>query len=636
MIRSKIKKIIDAEKIAAGEVIERPANIVKELIENSIDAGAKEIRIIIKKAGKNLIQVIDDGIGIPPDEIDTAFERHTSSKIVNIEDLEQLSTLGFRGEALASIAVVSQVEIASRIKERERGVKVILKDGKVIEKEEFFCPIGTDIKVKNLFYNIPVRLKFLKKDPTELGHITDIIQRYALAYPQLHFIYTHNKLSILNCPASNDLRTTVFHIYGKKIANLMESINHKEDKFNLYGLMGHSEISKNNRTHSSFLLNKRYVISDLLFRAVQEAYKGTLMTGRFPFFIINLEIDPSVIDFNVHPKKLHIRFENEEYVYNKVYNIVRKFVEETFIEKEDTYNYSEISNYTSPIFENDKDELYKESKGSINATELNIEDRFEKIQPNEDVNANSSPIVEKEVLEKKIQLNLINGDIVNGTDEFSSVDSVLRGNYIDLKNFPKLRLISRTGQLSNKTYVVLEGINENSEKGFYILDQHAASERVSKEFFSNFYKNSIKSKQKLITPLKIEVSPSEKFFLENNIKEITKLGFDFEHFGGNTFVLRAIPIVMGRTPNLQIINEIISDITVIGKDKSFSDKLEEIINYLACHKSIRGGDDMSLQSIRKLIIDLAICKDSFHCAHGRPTLKFFSFKELDKLFKRIV
>jgi len=636
MIRSKIKKIIDAEKIAAGEVIERPANIVKELIENSIDAGAKEIRIIIKKAGKNLIQVIDDGIGIPPDEIDTAFERHTSSKIVNIEDLEQLSTLGFRGEALASIAVVSQVEIASRIKERERGVKVILKDGKVIEKEEFFCPIGTDIKVKNLFYNIPVRLKFLKKDPTELGHITDIIQRYALAYPQLHFIYTHNKLSILNCPASNDLRTTVFHIYGKKIANLMESINHKEDKFNLYGLMGHSEISKNNRTHSSFLLNKRYVISDLLFRAVQEAYKGTLMTGRFPFFIINLEIDPSVIDFNVHPKKLHIRFENEEYVYNKVYNIVRKFVEETFIEKEDTYNYSEISNYTSPIFENDKDELYKESKGSINATELNIEDRFEKIQPNEDVNANSSPIVEKEVLEKKIQLNLINGDIVNGTDEFSSVDSVLRGNYIDLKNFPKLRLISRTGQLSNKTYVVLEGINENSEKGFYILDQHAASERVSKEFFSNFYKNSIKSKQKLITPLKIEVSPSEKFFLENNLKEITKLGFDFEHFGGNTFVLRAIPIVMGRTPNLQIINEIISDITVIGKDKSFSDKLEEIINYLACHKSIRGGDDMSLQSIRKLIIDLANCKDSFHCAHGRPTLKFFSFKELDKLFKRIV
>ncbi|NVM44027.1 MAG: DNA mismatch repair endonuclease MutL [Candidatus Lokiarchaeota archaeon] len=636
MKRSKIKKIIDAEKIAAGEVVERPANIVKELIENSIDAGAKEIRVIIKKAGKNLIQIIDNGIGIPPEEIEIAFERHTSSKIVNIEDLERLSTLGFRGEALASIAVVSQVEIASRIKERERGVKLVLKDGKIIEKEEVFCSIGTDIKVKSLFYNIPVRLKFLKKDSTELGHITDIIQRYALAYPQLHFIYTHNNLSILTCPALNDLKTTVFHIYGKKIANLMESINHKEEKFNLYGLMGHSEISKNNRTDSSFLLNKRYVISDLIFRAVQEAYKGTLMTGKFPFFIINLEIDPSIIDFNVHPKKLHVRFENEEYIYNKVYNIVRKFVEDKFIEKEDTYNYSEISKYTSPISGKDKQELNKESTSSINTTELYIEDHYETIQPEEKVSTNQSPILEKEVLEKEVQLNLTNSDIGNGIEKFSSVDSVLRGNYIDIKNFPRLRLISRTGQLSNKTYIILEGINENSEEGFYILDQHAASERVSKEFFYNFYKNSRKSKQKLITPLKIEVSPSEKFFLESNIKEIAKLGFDFEHFGGNTFVLRAVPIVMGRTPNLHIINEIISDITDIGKDRSFSDKLEEIINYLACHKSIRGGDDMSLQSIRKLIIDLANCKDSFHCAHGRPTLKFFSFKELDKLFKRIV
>ncbi len=240
------------------------------------------------------------------------------------------------------------------------------------------------------------------------------------------------------------------------------------------------------------------------------------------------------------------------------------------------------------------------------------------------------------MLEKTVQLDLTSSDIVNDSEDMSSADTFLRRNYFDLKNFPKLRLISRTGQLSNKTYILLEGINENGEGGFYILDQHAASERVNKEFFHDFYKNSIKTKQKLITPLKIEVSPSEKFFLESNMKEITKLGFDFDHFGGNSFVLRAVPIIMGRTPNLHIIKEIISDITDIGRDKSFSDKLEEIINYLACHKSIRGGDDMSLQSIRKLIIDLANCKDSFHCAHGRPTLKFFSFKELDRLFKRTV
>ena len=636
MNRSKIKRIVDAEKIAAGEVVERPANIVKELLENSIDAGAKEIRIIVKKAGKSLIQIIDNGIGIPPDEIGIAFERHTSSKIVNIEDLESLSTLGFRGEALASIAAVSQVEINSRIKENERGVKLILEGGKVIEKKEVFCPIGTDIKVKSLFYNIPARLKFLKKDPTELGHITDIIQRYALAYPQLHFIYTHNDLTIVNCPASNDLRTTVFHIYGKKVASLMEPININEENFNLHGLMGHSEISKNNRTQSSVFLNKRYVISDLIFRAIQEAYKGTLMTGKFPFFIVNLEINPSVIDFNVHPKKLNIRFENEDYIYNKVYNVVRKFVEEKFIEKEDNYNFLEIGKYVSIKADSEKEELYQESENSMDTIERVTKDSNDKLESKDKTPIDPASKLDKEVPEKTVQLNLTSSDIVKDAVDRSSADTFLRRNYIDLKNFPKLRLISHTGQLSNKTYILLEGINKNGEGGFYILDQHAASERVSKEFFYDFYENSKKTKQKLISPLKIEVSPSEKFFLESNLKEITRLGFNFEHFGGNTFVLRAVPIIMGRTPDLHIIKEIISDITDIGKDKSFSEKLEQIINYLACHKSIRGGDDMSLNSIRKLIVDLANCKDSFHCAHGRPTLKFFSFKELDKLFKRIV
>ncbi len=636
MNRSKIKRIVDAEKIAAGEVVERPANIVKELLENSIDAGAKEIRIIVKKAGKSLIQIIDDGIGIPPDEIGIAFERHTSSKIVNIEDLERLSTLGFRGEALASIAAVSQVEIASRIKEKERGVKLILEGGKVVERKEVFCPIGTDIKVKNLFYNIPARLKFLKKDPTELGHITDIIQRYALAYPQLHFIYTHNDLTIVNCPASNDLRTTVFHIYGKKVASLMEPININEENFNLHGLMGHSEISKNNRTQSSVFLNKRYVISNLIFRAIQEAYKGTLMIGKFPFFIVNLEINPSVIDFNVHPKKLNIRFENEDYIYNKVYNVVRKFVEEKFIEKEDNYNFLEISKYVSIKADSEKEELYQESENSMDAIERVTKDPNDKLESKDKTPIDHASKLDQEVLEKTVQLNLTSSDIVKDGVYMSSADTFLRRNYIDLKNFPKLRLISHTGQLSNKTYILLEGINKNGEGGFYVLDQHAASERVSKEFFYDFYENSKKTKQKLISPLKIEVSPSEKFFLESNLKEITRLGFNFEHFGGNTFVLRAVPIIMGRTPDLRIVKEIISDITDIGKDKSFSEKLEQIINYLACHKSIRGGDDLSLNSIRKLIVDLANCKDSFHCAHGRPTLKFFSFKELDKLFKRIV
>jgi len=627
--RRKIKKIRDAEKIAAGEVIERPANAVKELIENSIDAGANEIRVIVKQAGKSLIQVIDDGIGIPSDEIEFAFERHTSSKIRGIDDLDSLSTLGFRGEALASITAVSQVEIISRTETEENGVQLRIEGGKLLEKKEISCPVGTNIKVKNLFYNIPARQKFLKSDSTELGHITDIMQRYALAYPDIHFIYRHNDLDILNCPA-NDLKTTVFHIYGKSSAKFMEPINYAEHEtyFKIYGLLGHPEISKKNKNYSSLFINRRYVISDLLQRAVQEAYKGTLMIGKNAFFILHIELDPSAIDFNVHPKKLHIRFENEDYIYNKVYNIIRDFIEEKFIEKEAKYISTEISDYISKKEDTILKEENIESKVSIISAGA-VQETIDSKETSEELTE-----VEDYLKGESVQLPLTESITKGISVKKQMPETYIRDKYIVAKNFPKIRLIPYTGQLSNNIYVVLEGINQDGEEGLYILDQHAASERITKEYFLNMYESSKSSKQQLISPLKLDVNPSEKFFLEENLKEINRLGFSFEHFGGNTFILREIPTVIGKIPDVRIINEIISDITEIGKDKSFSEIKEEIINYLACHKSIRGGHELTLKDIRNLLIELTNCKDPFHCAHGRPTLKFISFKELDKLFKR--
>lgn len=618
MTERKIRKIIEAEKIAAGEVVERPANIVKELIENSIDAGAKEIRIIIKKAGKSLIHVIDDGVGISPEDIEIAFERHTSSKIRSIEDLETLSTLGFRGEALASIAAVSQVEIISRSIENERGVHLTIEGGKVKGKKEISSQVGTDIKVKNIFYNIPARQKFLKKDSTELSHITDFIQRYSLAFPEIHFIYRHNDLDILNCPANNDLKTTVFHIYGKNTAKYMEPINYvEEDSFiKIKGLLGHPQISKKNRSYSSLFINKRYVVSDVLFRAIKEAYEGTLMTSKYPFFVIFLDLDPSVVDFNVHPKKLHVRFEKEDVLYNKVYNIIRSFVENSFIKKEAKYISTELDPY-------------------IQTNEREIAKKVKTIEESQDIEKDLSKTVkllkeETDKTEESVQLNLLDQVI----EKKDGSESYLRGKYIISKNFPKVRLISSTGQLSNKIYIILEGINDNKEEGMFILDQHAAAERITKEKLLNDYESVKGSKQKLIQPLNIDVSPSDRIFLEDNLKEIKRTGFNFEHFGGNTFILREIPTIMNKLPDANIIKEIISDITEIGKDRSFKEAKEEIINYLACHRSIRGGDDLSLKDIRKLLMDLAECKDSYHCAHGRPTLRFISYKELDKLFKR--
>ncbi len=635
MKKSKIQKIKEAEKIAAGEVVERPANIVKELVENSLDAGATEIRIIVKRAGKNLIQVIDNGMGIPPDEVEFAFERHTSSKIHSIEDLDTLSTLGFRGEALASIAAVSKVEIISRTDENERGIQLFIEGGKLTKRNEINCPIGTNIKVNNIFYNLPARQKFLKSDPTELGHITDIIQRYSLANPELHFIYQHNDLNILNCPASNDLITTGFHIYGKQIAKFLEPINFSEEAelFNLHGLLGHPKISKKNRNVSSLFLNKRYIISDLLHRAIQEAYKGTLMVNKHPFFILFIELDPSSVDFNIHPKKLHVRFEKDEFIYNKVYNVVRKFVEDLFIAKEAKYISTDLKKF-----------IPKSDLESINDNALILDGELLQIGENgkiKRISKSNGSIAEKitnekevRFIEEPVQITLDEDKISLGETDKRVSESIIRDKYIISENFPKIKLISHTGQLSNNVYVVLEGINEDNEEGLFILDQHAASERITKEYFLDLYEKSKVVKQSLISPLKIELSPSEQIFLLENLKKVKKLGFDFDHFGGNTFILRGIPTIMGKIPKIEIITEIIGDITDIGKDRSFSEVKEEIINYLSCHKSIRGGDDLTLKEVRNLIIELANCNDSYHCAHGRPTMRFISFKELDKLFKR--
>ncbi|MGM0470362.1 MAG: DNA mismatch repair endonuclease MutL [Promethearchaeati archaeon] len=615
MNRRKIKPIKNADKIAAGEVVERPANVVKELIENSIDAEATEIRINIRKAGKVSIQVIDNGIGIPSDDLSVAFESHTSSKIRGIEDLEILSTLGFRGEALASIAAVSKIDIISRIEEEKFGKQLIIEGRKIVNEREISAPVGTNIRVSNLFYNTPARQKFLKTDSTELGHITDIIQRYALAYPHLHFIYTHNELTMINCPLQNDLQTTIFHIYGKKIAQLCESIHYEEKgyRFKLSGFLGHPKTAKKGRQYSTFFINKRFIKSSLLFDAVKEAYEGVLMIGRNPFFVLNLDLDPSVIDFNIHPKKLRVRFEDEEFVYNKVYNIIRDFVENKFIKDEGKYLSTNLQDFGS--------------QKEFHQHETILEEELIEI---EDITNNEHKLPSKDLT--SIQLNLEDTQIFDSKNQKG--DSYFRGKYINIKNFPKIRPISLTGQLSNNIYIILEGINENNEEGFFILDQHAASERINKEFLIQQYEQSNKHKQRLISPLKIELNPSEKLFLEDNLKEIKKLGFTFEPFRGNTFILREIPTVFQKEINPIIIKDIISDITEIGKDKSFSKVKEEIINYLACHRSIRGGDDLSLQAIQKLIIELAHCNDPFHCAHGRPTLKFFSFKELDKLFKR--
>jgi len=622
----RIKKIKDFEKIAAGEVIERPASVVKELVENSIDAGALNIKIIIKNAGKNLIQVIDDGCGIEKDDIEIAFDRYTSGKIEKFEDLDTLSTLGFRGEALSSIAVVSQVELITRTEKDDLGIYIAIYGGMVIEKKEISAPFGTNIKIKNLFYNIPARYKFLKTNKVELGHITDIITRYALSYPQIHFIYQHNDLDILNCPSSNDLRDMVFHIYGKETARKMHSINHihPDGLFTLTGLLGEPDVSKKKRSNSSLFVNNRYVISDKFFEVIKSAYKDFLMIGRFPFFILNLSINSALVDFNIHPQKMTIRFNKEKIIFPFIESAIKARLEELFLPRSQVI-------ITKPLetFVDDKKEEVIIGYGEKNSHAFKHEISSEQTA---NIHIDSSNI-EVDKPQDLIQTRLM-FEAHETKFEKDIPQSLLGEQYIITETLPKMRPISRTGQLRNKIYIIFESEDKSGNSGICILDQHAASERIMKEKYLNQYWKSKIQKQKLISPLKINISPAEQYFLSENLNEINNFGFELEEFGRNTFILRAVPAIFEKVPALNVLKDMIEEIVEIGKQQSFSESEEQIINYLACHKSIRGGDYLTIKDIRRLVIELSKCKNPYHCAHGRPTFKFISFKELDKMFRR--
>ncbi|MCK4237756.1 MAG: DNA mismatch repair endonuclease MutL, partial [Candidatus Lokiarchaeota archaeon] len=610
----RIKKIKDFEKIAAGEVVERPASVVKELVENSIDAGAKNIKIIIKNAGKSLIQVIDDGYGIEKEDVEIAFDRYTSGKIEKFEDLDTLTTLGFRGEALSSIAVVSQVELITRTKNDDLGSTIVIHGGGVIEKKEISAPVGTNIKVKNLFYNIPARQKFLKTNRVELGHITDIITRYALGYPQIHFIYQHNDLDILNCPSSDDLKDMVFHIYGKETAKKMYPIDyiHPDGLFALSGLLGDPEISKKKRTSSSLFLNKRYVISDKFFEVIKDAYKGFLMVGRFPFFILNLDINPANVDFNIHPQKMTVRFNNEKVLFPFIENALRRHLEELFLPKKEEI----ITKPLETFIEEEKEEILSEFMDITSRVDVSLIAK----EKASNIPANSS-LIDSVKSKEMIQTKLITEDILDKKFENAITESLSREQYIITDTLPKMRPISRTGQLSNNVYILFESNDEDGNPTILIIDQHAASERIMKERFLSQYRGSKVQKQQLIYPLKINISPAERFFLKEHLSEINKFGFELEDFGGNTFILRAVPAIIEKLPKIDILKDMIEEIANIGKQQSFSDSEEEIINYLACHKSIRGGDYLTTKDIRRLVLDLSKCKDPYHCAHGRPTFR---------------
>jgi DNA mismatch repair protein MutL len=555
-------------KIAAGEVVERAASVVKELVENSLDAGATQITVEISGGGLTLISVNDNGSGIPADEIELAFKRHATSKISAFEDLEVSHSLGFRGEALPSIASVSNVEITSYNVNEASGIYAELENGAIVKKQKQARSQGTTIAVKNLFRNVPARLKFIKSKTTESSHIAYVVSQYALAFHEVRFTLFIDGRESLKTPGTGNLIDSINSVYGVEIASNMlpitgyQDYNTDEKSIRISGMVASPRVSRSNRNYISLFVNRRWVSNRNLVWAVEEAYHGLLMTGKHPVAVINIELPLADVDANVHPTKTEVRFKNEGDVYLAVQRAVRQALVNT-----------------APVPK--VEEIAAAYRGQ---TQIII--------PSEQRRMDMKIEVEEEA----------------GTPVVASL--------------PVLRVL---GQSMN-SYIVAEGPD-----GIYIIDQHAAHERIMFEKISKQKQQQGVEVQGLLEPVSIEVLPVQDEVLNNNYQFLAEFGFTIEPFGNRTYIVRAVPSIMFKKDWQAALNELIDKLSI--KDRT--DITEHIIAAMACHSAVRFGQGLTHEEMRELVRQMEQADLPHACPHGRTTMIHITKKQLEKEFGRI-
>jgi DNA mismatch repair protein MutL len=545
-----------ATKIAAGEVIERPASVVKELTENSLDAGATQITVEARGGGVELIQVSDNGEGIPPWELELAFHRYATSKIDGLSDLERISSLGFRGEALPSIAAVAEVEVITQTSSEIIGSYLHLRKGEAIHSESRARAQGTTVTVHHLFRFFPVRLKFLKSANTENSHIAHLISQYALAFPEVRFTLVLDKRPSLRTTGNGDLREVVGKIYGSEVAQRMLNVRQKDGLSKIDGLTSPHSLTRSNRNYLSFFVNRRWVRSPLLTRATEEAYRGLLMDGQHPIATINISLPAQELDVNIHPAKAQIKFCHEQAAFSSVRRAIEEALSRTPIASSKSVPFSASSEqWQSP-------RMIMDNEPTFVVTEL--------------------PTME----------------------------------------LPLLRVL---GQIAN-TYIIAEGPD-----GLYLIDQHAAHERILYDRISAQWAQKEVEVQGLLQPITIELSPREEETLRAGIEFLTEFGFTIEHFGNKSYVIRAIPALMAKSNIIEIITALLDS---LASKESPNPCQENIAQSLACHGAIRAGQQLSTGEIRELIKQLEQTKQPRACPHGRPTMIHLSSHQLEKEFGR--
>ncbi len=587
MSKIRIMDEILANKIAAGEVVERCASVVKELVENSIDANSSEIKIELKEAGTSLIKVTDNGIGMDKEDAILSFNRHATSKIKDESDLYNINTLGFRGEALASIASVSNVLL--KTSQGEIGTLVNIKGGKIIKVENTEARKGTIFEITELFYNTPARLKHLKSLYTELASITDYVNKIALSHPEIRFTLINNGNTILKTDGSNNLLKTISSIYGMDVARKMLEINNEDDDYIINGFISLPEVNRSGRNHIITLVNGRVVRNQELNKIINDSYHSYKPDNRYPIVVINIELDPSLVDVNIHPTKMDIKFSKLEELLDLVKKtIINKLNRQTLIPVIE----QPINDFNESIIE-EKVIEHKETKIEL----IETKEVF--------------PKIEKPKYEE-ITLNFDNEVIKEEEPKYEE----------------RLPLLYPVG-LVHGTYIVCQ-----NEIGMYLIDQHAAKERVNYELFLDRLSNPIKDKIPLLLPMTIELSNNEYIILKENFEFLNNMGFDIEEFGINSVIIKSHPVWLTKGFEDLQIRKIIEAVIHKEKDFDLSKFNDHLSATLACKASIKANTNLSINEMEELINDLRKCHNPFNCPHGRPTIITFTKYELEKMFKR--
>ena len=674
-------------KIAAGEVIERPASVVKELVENSIDAGATNVTVEIQNGGISKIRIIDNGSGMNKDDLEFAFERHATSKIRKADDLENVKSMGFRGEALASIAAIAHVELTTKTEDDEIGHKIVVEGGKVLKMEDSASQKGTTITVSNLFFNTPVRYKFLKRDFTEAGYIEDAVTRIALANPNIAIKLINGNKTIIQTNGNGDLKTVIYNIYGKEIAEGLLEVNYEYEGIKVTGAIGKPEIARSNRSYQMFFVNKRYIKDKTLSAGVEQAFKGLIPIGKYGVVILNIEIEPNKIDVNVHPTKLEIRFQEEQKVFKAIYHSVKetllkgdlvkepekeeKIEQQTINAKTDT---AEIEGSkqekAEPVLEQ-KEEVKKPSfMGLFKKKEKDADEFIENYStntleeifaqknvgqtqeikiPTEEQKEKMDNIIEKQ---KELENPIAEEPTSKNFDEmyvktFGKLPETQiaeqNSNKIDNKTLKQVENISVFEEKESynnipnykfigalfSTYIVIEIKDE-----VYIIDQHAAHERVMYEKVKkNFYSNMEKDSQIMLLPDIIELSHKEKSIVKENTELFKKAGFIIEEFGDNTIRLIGVPSLCMDLDTKELFLEILDEIDTVAITAK-QEKEDKFISTIACKAAVKANMKLTKEEVDTLMRQLLVLPNPFTCPHGRPTAIKMTRYDIERKFNR--